>query len=33
MNVMNLSFTVGDGLGIASASLVGQHLGMKREDK
>lgn len=33
MNVMNLSFTVGDGLGIASASLVGQHLGMRREDK
>ena len=33
MNVMNLSFTVGDGLGVASASLVGQHLGMKREDK
>ena len=33
MNVMNLSFTVGDGLGIASASLVGQHLGMQREDK
>ena len=33
MSVMNLSFTVGDGLGIASASLVGQHLGMRREDK
>lgn len=33
MNVLNLSFTVGDGLGVASASLVGQHLGMKRPDK
>lgn len=33
MNVLNLSFTVGDGLGIASASLVGQHLGMGRPDK
>lgn len=33
MNVLNLSFTIGDGLGVATTSLVGQHLGMKREDK
>ncbi|MDR1794132.1 MAG: MATE family efflux transporter [Erysipelotrichaceae bacterium] len=32
MKVINLSFAVGDGLSIASSSLVGSHLGMKRAD-
>lgn len=32
MNIINLSFCVGDGLGIAAASLVGQSLGEKRPD-
>lgn len=33
MNVINLSFCFGDGLGVAAASLVGQNLGAKRPDK
>ncbi len=33
MTILNLSFTVGDGLAIASSALVGQHLGMKRPDR
>jgi len=32
MTIINLSFTVGDGLGIAAASLVGQNLGRRRPD-
>lgn len=32
MNIISLSFTVGDGLGIASSALVGQNLGKKRPD-
>lgn len=32
MNLINLSFTVGDGLGIASSSLIGQNMGKKRPD-
>ena len=32
MSIINISFCVGDGLGIASASLVGQNLGRKRPD-
>ncbi len=32
MNVINLSFTFGDGLGIAATSLVGQNLGADRPD-
>lgn len=32
MNVINLSFTVGDGLGVAASALVGQNLGAKRPD-
>lgn len=32
MTIMNLSFAVGDGLSIASSSLVGQMLGAKRPD-
>ena len=33
MTILNLSFTVGDGLAIASSALVGQNLGMKRPDR
>lgn len=33
MNVINLSFCFGDGLGVAAASLVGQNLGARRPDK
>ncbi|MFZ2538054.1 MAG: MATE family efflux transporter [Oscillospiraceae bacterium] len=33
MNIINLSFSIGDGLGIASSSLVGQSLGKKRPDE
>ncbi|MEG0691965.1 MAG: MATE family efflux transporter, partial [Oscillospiraceae bacterium] len=33
MNIINLSFAFGDGLGIASSSLVGQSLGKKRADE
>lgn len=32
MNILNLSFAFGDGLSIASSSLVGQSLGQKRPD-
>lgn len=32
MNILNLSFAVGDGLSIASSALVGQNLGAKRPD-
>ncbi|NMP37435.1 MAG: MATE family efflux transporter [Clostridiales bacterium] len=32
MSIINLSFTFGDGLGIAASSLVGQNLGRKRPD-
>jgi len=32
MNIINLSFAAGDGLGIASSALVGQNLGKKRRD-
>jgi len=32
MSIINLSFTVGDGLGIGAASLVGQNLGRRRPD-
>lgn len=32
MQIINISFAFGDGLGIASTSLVGQGLGMKRAD-
>ena len=32
MSIVNLSFCFGDGLGVASASLVGQNLGKKRPD-
>ena len=32
MNLINISFAFGDGLGVASTSLVGQGLGMKRPD-
>lgn len=32
MSIINLSYCVGDGLGIASASLVGQNLGRRRPD-
>lgn len=32
MNIVSLSFSVGDGLGIGSASLVGQSLGQRRPD-
>lgn len=33
MNILNISFAFGDGLGIASSSLVGQALGRKRTDE
>ena len=33
MTILNLSFTVGDGLAVASSALVGQSLGMKRPDR
>lgn len=33
MTILNLSFTVGDGLANASSALVGQSLGMKRPDR
>ncbi|MBO4283848.1 MAG: MATE family efflux transporter [Clostridia bacterium] len=33
MTILNLSFTVGDGLAIASSALVGQSLGMRRPDR
>lgn len=33
MNILNLSFAVGDGFSIAASSLVGQSLGAKRPDK
>lgn len=33
MNLLNLSFSFGDGFGIAASSLVGQSLGEKRPDK
>lgn len=32
MNILNLSFAVGDGLSIATSALVGQNLGAKRPD-
>lgn len=32
MSIINLSFTVGDGLGVAASALVGQNLGRKRPD-
>lgn len=32
MNIINLSFAFGDGLGVAASSLVGQSLGAKRPD-
>lgn len=32
MNIINISFAFGDGLGIASSALVGQNLGAKRPD-
>ncbi len=32
MNIVNLSFTFGDGLGIGASALVGQNLGAKRPD-
>lgn len=32
MNIMNLSFSFGDGLSVATSSLVGQSLGAKRKD-
>ncbi len=32
MSIVNLSFTVGDGLGVAASALVGQNLGRKRPD-
>ena len=32
MNIINLSFAAGDGLGVAASSLVGQSLGEKRPD-
>lgn len=32
MNIINLSFAFGDGLGVAASSLVGQSLGEKRPD-
>ncbi|RPF48699.1 putative MATE family efflux protein [Hydrogenoanaerobacterium saccharovorans] len=32
MNILNISFSFGDGFGIASSSLVGQNLGAKRPD-
>lgn len=32
MNIVNISFAVGDGLGIAASTLVGQSLGAKRSD-
>ncbi len=32
MSIITLSFTVGDGLGVASSALVGQNLGKKRPD-
>ncbi|MBC8547265.1 MATE family efflux transporter [Clostridiaceae bacterium NSJ-31] len=32
MNIINISFSFGDGLGIAASSLVGQSLGSKRPD-
>lgn len=32
MSIISLSFTVGDGLGVASSALVGQNLGRKRPD-
>ena len=33
MTILNLSFTVGDGLAMASSALVGQSLGQKRPDR
>lgn len=33
MNIINLSFCFGDGLGVAASSLVGQNLGARRPDK
>ena len=33
MTILNLSFTIGDGLAIASSALVGQSLGQKRPDR
>lgn len=32
MNIMNLSFSLGDGLGVAASALVGQSLGARRPD-
>lgn len=32
MNILSLSFTFGEGLGVAASSLVGQNLGKKRSD-
>ncbi|MDD4163815.1 MAG: MATE family efflux transporter [Eubacteriales bacterium] len=32
MNILSLSFTFGDGLGVAASSLVGQNLGKRRSD-
>ncbi len=32
MNILNISFAFGDGLGIASSALIGQSLGAKRSD-
>ena len=33
MTILNLSFTIGEGLSVATSSLVGQNLGMKRPDR
>ncbi len=33
MTILNLVFTIGDGLAVASSSLIGQNLGMRRRDR
>ena len=33
MTIINLSFTLGDGLGVAASAMVGQNLGKKRPDR